>query len=135
MVIEPGETKTFIFKTRLTDKLMRYYAHLFSFLSKVELDESAHAYRKYIGNQLLVMVIFGVCLILFIYNLILFLFDGQRTSIILAFYFILIAIVISNTHGITSNYLFVNFHGFEMLLALNLAHLTPIVISSFLFFF
>ncbi|MCA4894201.1 MAG: hypothetical protein ING84_04250 [Cytophagales bacterium] len=132
IVIQPGQTKTFIFRTNITQPIMRYYAQRFSFLSKVELDESAHAYRKYIGNQLLVMLILGVTGILFFYNLVLFFFDRQRTSFILAIYFIVISLLVANIHGITTNYLFVGWQAFELPLGLHLAHLTPIIVAFFL---
>jgi signal transduction histidine kinase len=132
VVIQPGQTKTFIFKTRITKPIMRYYANLFSFLSKIELDESAHAYRKYIGNQLLVMLILGVTSILFFYNLVLFFFDRQKTSLILAIYFIIVSLLVANVHGVTTNYLFVSWQAFELPLALILAHITPLIIAAFL---
>lgn len=135
VVIQPGETKTFLFKTRITKPIMRYYANLFSFLSKVELDESAHAYRKYIGNQLLVMLILGVTSILFFYNLVLFFFDRQRTSIILSLYFIVVSLLVANIHGIATNYLFIHWQAFELPLGLHLAHLTPLVVAAFLVVF
>lgn len=122
----------FIFRTQITQPIMRYYANLFSFLSKVELDESAHAYRKYIGNQLLVMLILGVTSILFFYNLVLFLFDRQKTSLVLAIYFIVISLLVANIHGITTNYLFIAWQAFELPLGLLMAHLTPLVVAAFL---
>jgi hypothetical protein len=111
---------------------MRYYANLFSFLSKVELDESAHAYRKYISNQLWVMLILGVTSILFFYNLVLFFFDRQKTSIILSIYFIVVSLLVANIHGIATNYLFVHWQAFELTLGLHLAHLTPLIVAAFL---
>ncbi len=132
VVILPGQSKTFIFKTQITKPIMRYYANLFSFLSKVEVDESAHAYRKYIGNQLFVMLILGVTSMLFFYNLALFFFDRQKTSFILAIYFIVISLLVANVHGVTTNYLFDNWQAFELTLALHLAHLTSLVIAAFL---
>jgi signal transduction histidine kinase len=132
IVIQPGQTKTFITRTKITQPIMRYYAKLFSFLSKVELDESANAYRKYIGNQLLVMLILGVTSMLFFYNLVLFFFDRQKTSFILAIYFIVISLLVANVHGVTTNYLFVNWQAFELTLGLHLAHLTSLVVAAFL---
>lgn len=135
LVVQPGQTKTLIFRTQVTKPIMRYYANLFSFLSKVEVDESAHAYRKYIGNQLLVMLILGVTSILFFYNLVLFLFDRQKTSLILAIYFIVVSLLVANVHGITTNYLFVSWQAFELSLGLLLAHITPLIIAAFLIAF
>lgn len=135
VVIQPGQTRTFIFKTRITKPIMRYYANLFSFLSKMEIDESSHAYKKYIGNQLFVMLILGVTSILFFYNLMLFFFDRQKTSFILSLYFIDVSLLVANIHGITTNYLFVPWQAFELTLALHLAHLTPIVVAAFLMAF
>lgn len=132
VVIQPGQTRTFIFKTRITKPIMQYYANLFSFLSKVEIDESTHAYKKYIGNQLFVMLILGVTSILFFYNLLLFFFDRQKTSFILSLYFIDVSLLVANIHGITTNFLFVHWQAFELTLALHLAHFTPIVVAAFL---
>jgi signal transduction histidine kinase len=133
IVLAPGETKEIFIRTRIHDSLMRYYANMFTFLSKVEVDEAAHAYKKYMGNQLLVVFIMGVAIVLFLYNLMLYFFDHQRTSLILSLYFISISISIANIHGIATNYLFRGFTGFEMHLALHLAHIIPIIVASFLF--
>jgi signal transduction histidine kinase len=135
VVIDPGESKLILMKVRVVKPLMQYYAKLFTFLTKVELDESSHAFKKYIQNQLIVLFIIGVLSILFIYNLSLYLFSSHGISLILSIYFILAGVSIANTHGIATNYLFKAAVGFEMLLALNLAHLMPIVIASFLFAF
>jgi signal transduction histidine kinase len=135
VIILPGETREFIFRTRINKPLLRYYARLYSFLAKVELDEAAHAYRKYNFNQLLVTFIMGVTVVLFLYNLALFFFGRQFTSLILSAYFIAITLIISNVHGIATNFLFPATQAFEMPLALHLAHLNPVIIATFLFAF
>ncbi len=135
LVIGTDEVKVVMVKTRITQPLMRYYAQQFSFLSKIQLDESSYAYKIYNGNQLLVMFILGIVTILFVYNFSLFFVDFQLTTLFLSIYFIVIALVIANIHGITTNYLFPRFHSYEMYMALHLAHLTPVVVGFFLITF
>jgi signal transduction histidine kinase len=84
---------------------------------------------------LFVSFIIGVTVVLFLYNLALFLFSRQYTSLVLSAYFIVSALAISNIHGLSTNYLFANVQAFEMPLALHLAHLNPIIIATFLFMF
>jgi len=135
VVIGTDEVKIVMVRARITQPLMRYYAGQFSFLSKIQLEEASYAYKHYIGNQLLVMFILGVVMILFVYNFSLFFVDRQPTTLILSVYFIVIALVIANIHGITTNYLFPQFRAYEMYLALHLAHLTSIVVGFFLITF
>ncbi len=132
MVIDHGESQDILLKVRCTSSLISHYAWLYSFLSKVELDESGHAYKKYVGNQLLVVFILGVTIILFFYNISLFFFERHNTSLILAVYFIVVSLVIANIHGLTTNYFFTHWQAFEMPLGLTLAHLTPIIVSVYI---
>lgn len=132
VVIEPGETKTILIRTHITSPLMRYYAKLFSFLSKVEIGEYSQVYRKYIGNQHTVMFLIGILVVLSIYNFSLFFLDNQTTSLLLATYFLCLSVVVANIHGLTTNYFLTSFQAFEMKLALVLAHITPIIIAFFL---
>ncbi len=134
-VLQPQTEKVVFIRTKVSQPLMRYYAKQFSFLSKIELDELGFAYSKYIGNQMLVVFVLGVVGILFVYSLSLFFLEGQKTSLILSLYFIVVGLEIANIHGITTNYLFPNSTAFEMYLALNLAFLIPIVVCGFMMAF
>lgn len=135
IVIGEGEDRLILIRTQIAQPLMRYYANQFSFLAKIQLEELGYAQSMYIGNQLLVVFILGIVTILFAYNLSLFFVDRQLTTLILSVYFILIALVIANIHGITTNYLLPQFQAYEMYMALHLAHITPIVIGVFILTF
>jgi hypothetical protein len=52
--ISPGETKTIYIRVQYTQRWLGYFVKLYSFLSKVELDEASHAYQKYSVIQVLV---------------------------------------------------------------------------------
>lgn len=135
LVIGTDEVRVVMVRARITQPLMRYYGRQYSFLSKIQLDEASYAYKVYNSNQLLVMFILGIVTILFVYNFSLFFVDYQLTTLFLSIYFVVIGLVIANIHGIATNYLFPQFHSYEMYLALHLAHLTPVVVGFFLITF
>lgn len=135
ILLEPELSKTIYIRAKLTKPLYQYYAKQYSFHRKIEVDQADHAYKKYLGNQLFVLYILGIVSILIVYNLSLFILERQVTSIILGLYFIVLSLFLANIHGITTNYIFSAWSGFEMPMGLHLHHLISIIVSLFLLTF
>ena len=109
-----NEVSVIYLRVKFSQPLLGYFVKLYSFPSKVELDELSYAYKKYLGVQLWVMFIIGVLTILFFYHLILFFFNKERASLILACYLFISALAIANSNGIATNYFFTQLNSFEL---------------------
>lgn len=135
ITIPRDQSLVIYFKVRYTNTALPYFPKLYSFLSKVELDENSHAFNKFHEVQLLVVFTLGVLVILFFYHLLLCIINKEINSLLLSIYLLISALAISNSNGVATNYFFTSATAYEMQLGVVLGHLIPVLMIAFLISF
>ncbi len=120
------------FEARNSRPLTMFCAEKYSFLKKIEIGASKRVFEKYLSNQQIVYFLIGASFILALYSLLLFVIDGQRTSLILFMYLVFVALDVYINYGLTRMNFITGLKGYEFQLLLHLAHLIPIITAIYL---